>query len=45
LSKPLADNKIPIFVVSTYDTDYILVQSLYFNKAKDVLRAETILKE
>jgi hypothetical protein len=45
LSKPLAENKIPIFVVSTYDTDYILVQSNYFSQAKEVLRAITILKE
>ncbi len=45
LSKPLADQKIPIFVVSTYDTDYILVESKYFSKAKEVLRAITILKE
>jgi hypothetical protein len=33
LSAPLADAAIPIFVISTYDTDYLLV------KAKDLDRA------
>lgn len=33
----LADNKISIFAVSTYNTDYVLVKSEYFDKAADVL--------
>ncbi|OMJ23270.1 hypothetical protein AYI69_g5039 [Smittium culicis] len=34
LSGVLADAKIPIFVVSTYDTDYILVKKDRFEEAK-----------
>ncbi len=33
----LAENKIGIFAVSTYNTDYILVKEDCFNKAADVL--------
>ena len=40
LSGILADNKIGIFAVSTYNTDYILVKSENFDKAMDVLSAE-----
>lgn len=39
LSAPLAREEIPIFVVSTYDTDYLLV------KAADLERASAILKD
>lgn len=35
----LADNKIGIFAVSTYNTDYILVKAQNFGKAMDVLEA------
>jgi uncharacterized protein len=45
LSKPLAENKIPIFVISTYDTDYLLVESKYFIKAKEVLIKICSIKE
>jgi hypothetical protein len=45
LAKPLAENKIPIFVISTYDTDYLLVQSKYFIDAKKVLGKFCTLKE
>lgn len=45
LSKSLADNKVPIFVISTYDTDYILVENKYFIQAKEVLRNTFTLKE
>lgn len=34
----LADNKIPIFAVSTYNTDYILIKNKFFQKALDVLK-------
>lgn len=37
LAKPLAENKVPVVVISTYDTDYILVESKFFDKAKEVL--------
>ena len=33
----LAENKIPIFAVSTFNTDYILVKREYFEKAASVL--------
>jgi hypothetical protein len=39
VSKVLADEKIPIFAVSAYSTDHILV------KEKDLARAEEKLKE
>ena len=37
ISKILADNKIGIFAVSTYNTDYILVKKENFQKARQVL--------
>ncbi len=37
LLNPLADAKIGIFAVSTFDTDYILVKSVNFDKAVKVL--------
>jgi hypothetical protein len=45
LAKPLAENKIPIFVISTYDTDYLLVESKYFISAKEVLIKICSIKE
>ena len=39
ISKVLADEKIPIFAISAYHTDHILV------KEKDLVRAEEKLKE
>ncbi len=44
LSKTLADNQIPLFCVSTFDTDYILVESKYYEKAKRVLAKENTIK-
>lgn len=40
ISGVLADNKIGIFAVSTYNTDYILVKDENYDKALDVLAAE-----
>ncbi len=40
ISTILADNKIGIFVVSTYNTDYILVKEQHFDKALLVLEKE-----
>ena len=37
LSQELAAAEIPLFVVSTYDTDYILVKQDDYNKAETVL--------
>ncbi len=39
LAQPLADAGIPIFVVSTFATDYLLVKSHQLREAMDVLRA------
>lgn len=38
ISKILADSKIGIFTVSTYDTDYILLKKQSIQKAKTTLR-------
>lgn len=40
MSGILADNKIGIFAVSTFNTDYILVKAENFEKALSVLSAE-----
>ena len=40
LSGILADHKIGIFAVSTYNTDYILVKKENFGRALEVLAAE-----
>jgi hypothetical protein len=37
ISKPLADAKISILYVSTYETDYIFVEEKNFEKAKEIL--------
>ena len=39
LSKPLAEAGIPIFVVSTYDTDYLLVKTIDLDRACATLRS------
>ena len=40
ISSILAENKIGIFAVSTYNTDYILVKEENFEKALQVLENE-----
>ncbi len=45
LAQPLAENQIPIFVISTYDTDYLLVLGKHLIEAKDILDKFCILKE
>ena len=40
ISGILADNKIGIFAVSTYNTDYILVKKENFERALEVLASE-----
>ncbi len=37
LSQPLAEAEISIFYISTYETDYVLVEDKNLNKAKDIL--------
>lgn len=34
----LAENGIPIFAISTYNTDYVLTKAEHYEKALDVLR-------
>lgn len=36
--QPLSDNAIPIFAISTYETDYVLIQEEFSKKALAVLR-------
>mmetsp|Transcript_4219 Transcript_4219/g.9138 ORF Transcript_4219/g.9138 Transcript_4219/m.9138 type:complete len:556 (+) Transcript_4219:311-1978(+) len=38
LTAPLAEHKIPVFAVSTYDTDYLMVKHATFEKTVNVLR-------
>lgn len=40
LSAPLARAEIPIFVVSTYDTDYMLVKAVDLERACEALKGE-----
>jgi hypothetical protein len=37
--EPLSDNGFPIFVISTYDTDYVLVQEEYAGITQEALAA------
>ena len=39
ISTILADNNISIFVVSTYNTDYVLIKSESYQKALEVLKS------
>ena len=36
--EPLSKNRIPIFAISTYDTDYVLVQEQFAEAAMNLLR-------
>ena len=36
--RPLSENEVPIFVVSTYDTDYVLIQEEFSEKALALLQ-------
>ena len=37
--EPLSNNGVPIFAISTYDTDYVLTQQEFAERAIDALRA------
>jgi len=39
LTQPLAQNAISVFVISTFDTDYLMVKEKDFAKASEVLTA------
>jgi hypothetical protein len=45
LATPLADREIPVFVVSTYDTDYLLVPEVRLDDALATLQAAGHLVE
>ena len=36
--EPLSNNGIPIFAISTYDTDYVLISNEHLDRAVDLLR-------
>jgi hypothetical protein len=36
--QPLSENAIPIFAVSTFDTDYVLVKEAWIERALEVLK-------
>ncbi len=36
--EPLSNNRVPIFAISTYDTDYVLIQEQYWHAARQILR-------
>lgn len=38
LSAPLAHNSIPVFIISTFNTDYILVKQQYIDRTKSILQ-------
>lgn len=37
--KPLSESGVPIFAISTFDTDYVLIQQEFAARALDVLQA------
>jgi uncharacterized protein len=38
LTKPLKENKISVFIISTYNTDYLFVKSDSFAKAIEIFK-------
>ncbi len=36
--EPLSNNAIPIFAISTFDTDYVLIQEEFMGRVIDLLR-------
>jgi hypothetical protein len=36
--EPLSNNGVPIFAISTYDTDYVLISKEHIDRAVDLLR-------
>ena len=38
ITKPLKDNNISVFIVSTFNTDYLFVKSESFNRAVEIFR-------
>lgn len=44
IAKPMAENFISIFAVSTYDTDYVLIKEKDFERALNILSQDFIIK-
>lgn len=44
LVEPLAEASIPVFVLSTFDTDYILVKAEHVDRASEVLASRFTLR-
>jgi len=44
LAGPLSDAGIAVFVISTYDTDYLLVKEDHFDRALEILEAYCIIE-
>jgi hypothetical protein len=44
LLTPLADAEIPIFAISTYETDYLLLKNEYFERAIGILEGTCIIE-
>ena len=44
ITAPLKDNKISVFVISTFNTDYIFVKEEFFQKAIEVFRISDCIK-
>jgi hypothetical protein len=38
ITKPLKDNKISVFVVSTFNTDYIFIKEEFFNRSQEIFK-------
>lgn len=38
ITKPLKDNEISVFVLSTFNTDYLFVKEEYFDRAMDIYK-------
>jgi hypothetical protein len=40
LTRPLAESAVPVFLISTFDTDYLMVKEKDLKKTVDALRAQ-----
>ena len=44
ITKPLKENKISVFIISTFNTDYIFVKKESFQKANDIFKKTDNIK-
>ena len=45
LVRPLSEANIPLFAISTYDTDYLLVKNAYMSQAVKILKRTCIIEQ